>query len=68
MCEFLTYSGLFAIERTYRTDNALMADPVRDGIAYVPFFPLAGFTPLQSSSLSDVATHLGARPMQVALA
>ena len=40
----------------------------RDGIAYVPFFPLGGFTPLQSSTLSEVAKHLDATPMQVALA
>jgi pyridoxine 4-dehydrogenase len=39
-----------------------------DRIAYVPFFPLGGFTPLQSSTLSDVADSLGATPMQVALA
>ena len=39
-----------------------------DGIAYVPFFPLGGFTPLQSSTLSDVARRLNATPMQVALA
>jgi aryl-alcohol dehydrogenase-like predicted oxidoreductase len=47
-------------------------DPIdtlaRQGIAYVPFFPLGGFTPLQSSTLSDVANELGATPMQVALA
>mgnify|MGYP001601746140 CR=1 FL=1 len=41
---------------------------MRDGIAYVPFFPLGGFTPLQSDILSDVARRLGATPMQVALA
>jgi aryl-alcohol dehydrogenase-like predicted oxidoreductase len=52
----------------HRTDDALIADLSRDGIAYVPFFPLGGFTRLQSSALSDVATHLGATPMQVALA
>ena len=40
----------------------------RTGIAYVPFFPLGGFTPLQSSTLSDVARRLGATPMQVAIA
>ncbi|MGA2142891.1 MAG: aldo/keto reductase, partial [Brevinematales bacterium] len=40
----------------------------RQGIAYVPFFPLGGFMPLQSSILSDVARGLGAAPMQVALA
>jgi pyridoxine 4-dehydrogenase len=38
------------------------------GIAYVPFFPLGGFSPLQSSVLSDVASTVGATPMQVALA
>ena len=40
----------------------------RQGTAYVPFFPLGGFTPLQSSTLSDVAKRLHATPMQVALA
>ena len=49
-------------------DDALIDDLARDGIAYVPFFPLGGFTPLQSSTLSDVARRLGATPMQVALA
>jgi aryl-alcohol dehydrogenase-like predicted oxidoreductase len=52
----------------YRTDDALIDDLARQGIAYVPFFPLGGFTPLQSSTLSDVAARLGATPMQVALA
>jgi pyridoxine 4-dehydrogenase len=52
----------------HRADDVLIADLARDGIAYVPFFPLGGFTPLQSSTLSDVATRLGATPMQVALA
>jgi aryl-alcohol dehydrogenase-like predicted oxidoreductase len=52
----------------HRTDDALIADLARDGIAYVPFFPLGGFTPLQSATLSDVAARLGATPMQVALA
>ncbi|HTC47495.1 MAG TPA: aldo/keto reductase family oxidoreductase [Candidatus Aquilonibacter sp.] len=52
----------------HRTDDALIADLARDGIAYVPFFPLGGFTPLQSSTLSDVAARLDATPMQVALA
>ena len=52
----------------YRTDDALIADLARDGIAYVPFFPLGGFTPLQSSTLCEVARLLGATPMQVALA
>jgi pyridoxine 4-dehydrogenase len=52
----------------HRTDDALIDDLARRGIAYVPFFPLGGFTPLQSSTLSDVAGRLGATPMQVALA
>jgi pyridoxine 4-dehydrogenase len=51
-----------------RNDDALIDDLARQGIAYVPFFPLGGFTPLQSSTLSDVSGRLGATPMQVALA
>ena len=51
-----------------RQDDALIDDLARRGIPYVPFFPLGGFTPLQSSTLSDVAGRLGATPMQVALA
>ncbi len=51
-----------------RTDDALIDDLVRDGIAYVPFFPLGGFSPLQSAALADVAARLEATPMQVALA
>ena len=52
----------------HRDDDALIDDLARDGIAYVPFFPLGGFNPLQSSTLSAVARRLGATPMQVALA
>ena len=52
----------------HRADDAMIDDLARVGIAYVPFFPLGGFTPLQSSTLSDVAASLGATPMQVALA
>jgi aryl-alcohol dehydrogenase-like predicted oxidoreductase len=51
-----------------RADDALIADLARDGIAYVPFFPLGGFTPLQSAALSVAAERLGATPMQIALA
>jgi pyridoxine 4-dehydrogenase len=51
-----------------RSDDKLIDDLARDRIAYVPFFPLGGFTPLQSSTLNDVAKKLGATPMQVALA
>jgi pyridoxine 4-dehydrogenase len=52
----------------HRSDDGLIDELARDGIAYVPFFPLGGFTPLQSATLSDVATRLEATPMQVALA
>jgi pyridoxine 4-dehydrogenase len=51
-----------------REDDTLVDDLAAKGIAYVPFFPLGGFTPLQSTTLSDVAASLGRTPMQVALA
>ena len=52
----------------HRDDDALIDELASAGTAYVPFFPLGGFTPLQSTALSDVAEGLGATPMQVALA
>ena len=52
----------------HREDDALVDDLARQGIAYVPFFPLGGFSPLQSSTLSSVAERLQVTPMQVALA
>ncbi|PQV49847.1 aldo/keto reductase family oxidoreductase [Paraburkholderia sp. BL21I4N1] len=52
----------------HREDDALIDELAAQGIAYVPFFPLGGFTPIQSSALSDLASGLGATPMQVALA
>ena len=52
----------------YRHDDALIDDLTRQGIGYVPFFPLGGFTPLQSGTLSAVANRLGATPMQIVLA
>jgi hypothetical protein len=57
--------GIYADDRA---DDALIDDLAREAIAYVPFFPLGGFTPLQSSTLSSVAVRLGATPMKVALA
>ncbi|MHB9836063.1 aldo/keto reductase family oxidoreductase [Paraburkholderia terrae] len=51
-----------------REDDALVDQLAAQGIAYVPFFPLGGFTPIQSSALSDLAHTLNATPMQVALA
>jgi pyridoxine 4-dehydrogenase len=53
---------------THREDDALIDELAGAAIAYVPFFPLGGFTPLQSTTLSDVAKALDATPMQVALA
>jgi pyridoxine 4-dehydrogenase len=52
----------------HREDDALIDELAGSGVAYVPFFPLGGFTPLQSSTLSEVAAQLGATPMQTALA
>jgi aryl-alcohol dehydrogenase-like predicted oxidoreductase len=52
----------------YRHDDELIDELAHEGIAYVPFFPLGGFTPLQSSALSAVAARLDATPMSVALA
>jgi pyridoxine 4-dehydrogenase len=52
----------------HRDDDTLIDELAGKGIAYVPFFPLGGFTPLQSSTLSDVAARLDATPMQLALA
>ena len=52
----------------HREDDALLEEMVRHGTAFVPFFPLGGFTPLQSTALTDVARSLDATPMQVALA
>ena len=66
ICEIVTVQNHYNL--AHRADDALIDDLARQGIAYVPFFPLGGFTPLQSSTLSDVAVRLGATPMQVALA
>ncbi|MBC1187052.1 aldo/keto reductase family oxidoreductase [Kluyvera sichuanensis] len=52
----------------HRRDDELLDTLARDGIAYVPYFPLGGFSPLQSSALNEVASSLNATPMQVALA
>jgi len=66
ICEIVCVQNLYNL--AHRTDDALIEELARDGIAYVPFFPLGGFTPLQSSALSQVAEQLEATPMQVALA
>ncbi len=65
-------AGVVCVQNNYnlvhRHDDALIDELAESGIAYVPFFPLGGFTPLQSSTLFDVAAGLGATPMQTALA
>ena len=66
ICEIVCVQNHYNL--THRHDDALIDDLARAGIAYVPYFPLGGFSPLQSSTLSDVARRLGATPMQVALA
>ena len=66
ICEIVCVQNQYNV--AYRHDDALIDRLAGDRIAYVPFFPLGGFTPLQSSTLSDVADSLGATPMQVALA
>jgi pyridoxine 4-dehydrogenase len=66
ICEIVCVQNHYNL--AHRADDALIEDLARQGIAYVPFFPLGGFTPLQSSTLSDVAGRLEATPMQVALA
>jgi pyridoxine 4-dehydrogenase len=52
----------------HRTDDAFIEDLAKQGIAYVPFFPLGGFTPLQSAKLDAAAASLQSTPMQIALA
>jgi aryl-alcohol dehydrogenase-like predicted oxidoreductase len=66
ICEIVCVQNYYNL--AHRTDDALIEILAGQGIAYVPFFPLGGFTPLQSSTLSDVARRLDATPMQVALA
>ncbi len=66
ICDIVCVQNLYNVAR--RDDDALIDDLARAGVAYVPFFPLGGFTPLQSSALNGAAMRLGATPMQVALA
>jgi pyridoxine 4-dehydrogenase len=66
ICEIVCVQNAYNL--AHRDDDALIDELAGSGTAYVPFFPLGGFTPLQSTALSDVATGLGATPMQVALA
>jgi pyridoxine 4-dehydrogenase len=65
ICDIVCVQNMHNV--AHRADDALIDALARDGIPYVPFFPLGGFTPLQSSTLSDVAKRLELTPMQVAL-
>jgi pyridoxine 4-dehydrogenase len=66
ICDIVCVQNMYNV--AHRADDALIDMLARDEIPYVPFFPLGGFTPLQSSTLSDVAKRLELTPMQVALA
>jgi pyridoxine 4-dehydrogenase len=66
ICEIVCVQNHYNL--AHRRDDAMIDGLASDGIAYVPYFPLGGFSPLPSSTLSDVARRLGATPMQVALA
>jgi aryl-alcohol dehydrogenase-like predicted oxidoreductase len=72
LAEAQTITEIVCVQNFYnvahRKDDALIDDLAAQGIAYVPFFPLGGFTPLQSSALDTAAASLQATPMQVALA
>jgi aryl-alcohol dehydrogenase-like predicted oxidoreductase len=66
ICEIICVQNQYNL--AHRGDDALIDSLAQDGIAYVPFFPLGGFSPLQSSALTEAAQRLGATPMQLALA
>ena len=66
ICDIVCVQNMYNV--AHREDDGMIDDLDRAGTAYVPFFPLGGFTPLQSTALTEVATRLGATPMQVALA
>jgi pyridoxine 4-dehydrogenase len=70
--EAQTITEIVCVQNLYnlanRNDDAFISDLAEQGIAYVPFFPLGGFTPLQSATLDTVAATLDAPPMQIALA
>jgi pyridoxine 4-dehydrogenase len=72
LTEALTIAPVVAIQNLYnlvnREDDALVARAARENIAFTSFFPLGGFSPLQSDVLTAVATRLGATPQQTALA
>ncbi|ALH82202.1 aldo/keto reductase family oxidoreductase [Sphingopyxis macrogoltabida] len=72
IAEARTIAPVVCVQNQYnlvqRSDDALVDELAAAGIAYVPFFPLGGFSPIQSDSLSSLASEVGATPMQLALA
>jgi len=66
LVRFVCVQNLYNI--AHQHDNAMIDELAQEGIAYVPYFPLGGFSPVQSAVLSNVAQRLGLTPMQVALA
>ena len=72
LAEAQTITEIVCVQNFYnvahRSDDEFIDDLAKQGIAYVPFFPLGGFTPLQSSALDGAASAMKATPMQVALA
>jgi pyridoxine 4-dehydrogenase len=66
ICEIVCVQNHYNL--AHRTDDALIDDLARQGTAYVPFFPIGGFSPLQSDTLNSVAARLNTTPMAVALA
>lgn len=66
LCDIVCVQNQYNL--AHRHDDALIDALARDGIAYVPYFPLGGFSPLQSATLTEVAQRVGATPMQVAIA
>jgi pyridoxine 4-dehydrogenase len=66
ICDIVCVQNMYNV--AHREDDALIDELARAGTAYVPFFPLGGFTPLQSTALTEVAKRVSATPMQVALA
>jgi aryl-alcohol dehydrogenase-like predicted oxidoreductase len=72
LAEAQTITEIVCVQNFYnvaqRTDDGFIEELAGQGIAYVPFFPLGGFTPLQSSELDEAAAAMQVTPMQVALA
>jgi len=66
ICEIVCVQNMYNV--AHRDDDAMIDSLAKEGVPYVPYFPLGGFTPLQSATLDDVAASLNATPMQAAIA